>query len=473
LFGWRRADGKRRFRRAFLLAAKKSGKSPLMSALGLYLLLADGEKAPEIYICACDRDQAGIIYTESERMVRYSPVLQRKVEVIPSRKTILAGHGRLVANSSDSPKLDGLNASAILWDELHRQPDRMLWDVMEYAVAAREQPLSIGITTAGDDETGIWHEQLEYSLKVESGVIEDVTHLGIVYRAREEDDIDAVATWEKANPSLGVTFSLEDFRRDLNEAKTQPARLQNFKRLRLNIVCRAQARFLEMSDWDACGDPHLWQPPSDDRPCYMGLDLSTRDDLTALVVIAGDFASGFDTACRFWLPRENISRLEHQHGQPYRTWADEGLITLLPGNAIDYEFIEQSIVELSERIRLYKLFCDPYNAKKLSETLLNKHGLPVVYIRQGYLSLSDPTKTLLELIMGRKLRHCGHPVLRWHASNCIARQDAAGNIKLDKDLSKRKIDGMAALVNAIAAAINSDESDGPSVYETRGVLTLF
>ncbi len=163
LFAWRRADGKRRFRRAFLMTAKKQGKSPLMSSIALYLLLADGEQAPEIYLCACDRDQAGIIYTESERMLQYSPTLQKRCDVIPSRKTILAGHGKIVANSSDSPKLDGLNASAVIFDELHRQPDRMLWDVMQYAVAAREQPLTVSVTTAGEEQSGIWHEELTYA----------------------------------------------------------------------------------------------------------------------------------------------------------------------------------------------------------------------------------------------------------------------------------------------------------------------
>jgi phage terminase large subunit-like protein len=206
-------------------------------------------------------------------------------------------------------------------------------------------------------------------------------------------------------------------------------------------------------------------------PCYMGLDLSDRNDLTALVVIVGDLQTGFDVGCRFWLPKENIAKLERQHQQPYRMWAREGYIHLTDGNTIDYQVVKAGIVELASQFNLVKLLTDPYNAKKLAEELLNVEGLPVEYIRQGYLSLSDPTKTLHELIMARKIRHGGNPILRWHASNAVARRDAAGNIKLDKEKSRRKIDGMAALVNAVGAAI-LHPPEVPSVYEQRGILML-
>jgi phage terminase large subunit-like protein len=470
LFGWRRADGKRRFRRAYLEVAKKNGKSSLISAIALYLLLADKEAAPEVYLNAVDKDQAGIVFEESSRMLQASPALKRRAEVTVSRKVITAGHGRIVTNSSDAMKQDGLNASAAIFDELHRQKDRALWDVMEYAGAAREQSLTLSITTAGEEEEGVWFEQREYSEKVEAGVIEDSSHLGLIFRALETDDLDNPETWRKANPSLGQTISEDDFEREWEEAKAVPAKLANFKRLRLNIVCRAQGKFLELASWDACDgapDPR----PAD--PTYMGLDLSTRDDLSALIIITGDFGRGFDVQCRFWLPRENIYALEMRHSQPYRTWADQGFIVLTPGNVIDYDFIESEIVKLSQTMRLVKLMSDPYNAQALAERLLNKQGLPVEYLRQGYLSLSDPTKTLLELITGGKLRHGGNPIRRWHASNAIAEQDAAGNIKLSKGKSKRKIDGMAGLVNAVEGAIkNSGKEEEPSVYETRGLIWM-
>jgi phage terminase large subunit-like protein len=203
----------------------------------------------------------------------------------------------------------------------------------------------------------------------------------------------------------------------------------------------------------------------------MGLDLSDRNDLTSLVVITGNIQDGFDVGCRLWLPSDNIAKLERQHQQPYCTWANQGTIVLTPGNTIDYEFVKSQILKIADQRELVKLFTDPYNAKKLAEDLLNNDGLPVDYLRQGYLSLSDPTKTLHELILGRKLRHGGNPILRWHASNAVVRRDAAGNIKLDEEKSRHKIDGMAALVNAVGAML-AHPPEPPSVYEQRGMLWL-
>jgi phage terminase large subunit-like protein len=174
-------------------------------------------------------------------------------------------------------------------------------------------------------------------------VIPDVTHLGVIYRALPEDDLDNPATWRKANPSLGVTINEDDFQKDLAKAKNTPAELGNFLHLRLNIICRAEGKFIELSDWDKCNG---WADPSpDDRTC-MGLDLSDRNDLTALVVIMGNFQSGFNVGCRFWLPRENINKLERQHQVPYRTWADQGHIELTDGNTIDYGFVKAQILEI-------------------------------------------------------------------------------------------------------------------------------
>ncbi len=470
LFGWRAPNGLRRFRTVYLEVAKKNGKSTMISAIVLYLDLADNEGAPEVYLNAVDREQASIVFDETARMVERSPFFSARLEVTKSKKRIIdpIGHGKIQANSADAPSKDGVNASASIFDELHRFKNRALWDVFEYAGASREQPLKIVITTAGEEEEGPWFEQREYSEKVNEGVIPDITHLGVIYRALPADDLDDPATWRKANPSLGVTINEEEFKRDLAKASNNPAELGNFLRLRLNIVARSEGKFIELSDWDACDG---WNEPEADASCYLGLDLSDRNDLTALIGIRGDFERGFDVACRFWLPRENIAKLERQHQVPYRMWADQGYIELTDGNTIDYAFVQQQILEIAAQRNLIKLMTDPYNAKKLAEDLLNLHGLPVEYVRQGYLSLSDPTKTLHELIMARKIRHAGHPVLRWHASNAVARRDPAGNIKLDKEKSRKKIDGMAALVNAVAGAI-SHPPEPPSVYEQRGVLWL-
>lgn len=254
LFGWKRADGKRRYRRAYIEVAKKNGKSTLIAALTLLLLIADGENSPEIYLNACSRDQARIIFDEARRMVEASGTLRKRIAVKDHRARLICGanHGAVIANSADAPDKDGLNPHATIFDELHRQSNRRLWEMFEYASAAREQPLILSITTAGEDDEGVWHEQREYSESVNEGTIPDITHLGVVYRALDSDDVDDPATWRKANPSLGETISFEDFQRELTEAKTVPVKLANFKRLRLNIIGRDEGKYFDMNAWDDC-----------------------------------------------------------------------------------------------------------------------------------------------------------------------------------------------------------------------------
>jgi phage terminase large subunit-like protein len=470
LFGWMMPNGKRRFRRAYLEVAKKNGKSTLLSALSIFLLLCTLEGAPEVHLNACDKEQAGIIFDEAVRMVESSPELAKRLEVIKSDKRIIhpKGNGKIQANSADVNKQDGLNPSTIIFDELHRQKTRAMWDVFEYAAVARDEPLTISITTAGEEEAGVWFEQREYSEKVNAGVIPDISHLGVIYRALETDNLDDPATWAKANPSLGETIRLEDFKREHAEAKAVPTKWNNFRRLRLNIVSRAAAKFIDLAQWDQCQGPHV-HPRGESA--YGGLDLSETDDLSALAILIGD-PELFDVRMWFWLPENNIVELERKHQVPYRTWADQGLITLTPGNVIDYKFIRRQINEVAGDWALNKLLIDPYNAVKLSIELKEEDGLPVEQLRQGFLSLNGPTKELRRLVRGGRLRHAGHPILRWHASNAIAVEDDAGGLKLSKAKSKKKIDGMSALVNAVACATSGDPDESSSVYDTRGIITI-
>jgi phage terminase large subunit-like protein len=470
LFGWRSPGGLRRFRTAYLEVAKKNGKSTLVSALCVFLLLAEGEGAPEVYLNAVDRSQADLVFEEAARMVDKSPELASRLEVTRSKGRIIdpKGYGKIQKNSADAPSKDGVNASASIFDELHRFKSRDLWEVFEYAGASREQPLRIVITTAGEEEAGPWHEQREFSEKVNAGVIPDITHLGVVYRADKGDDIEDPATWRKANPSLGVTISEADFANDLRKAKETPAELANFLRLRLNVVTRGDTAFVTADKWDACKSPAILTKR---EPVYGGADLSQVDDLTALAIIAGNPHDGFDVEMRFWLPEQNIVELERRHQVPYRAWADMDLIELTPGNVIDYAFVRSEINAIAQEREILRLLFDPYNATKLGLELKEEDGLPVEYIRQGFLSLSAPTKELLRLILSGRIRHGGHPILKWHVSNAVAEQDAAGNLKISKRKSRKKIDGIAALINAIAAATGG-EVEGPSVYETRGMLSV-
>src|ERR1044072_5174859 len=276
MFGWFRADKTRRFRSVYVEIPKKNGKSTLISAITLYLAIADGEKAPEVYLNAVDREQANIVFEESCRMTEPPPALSKLLNMRRYHGTITdpRNYGKIQKNSADAPSKDGVNASATIFDEIHRFKPRELWDVMTSAGISREQPLRIVITTAGEEPDGVWYEQREFSEKVNAGVIQNTTHLGIVYRAKREadeggpDDLDDPDAWRKANPSMGVTMSIEDFAREFEDAKARGgAELANFLRLRLGIVVRAEGAFIGAEAWDRCaGVPD----PDPDDPCWMG-----------------------------------------------------------------------------------------------------------------------------------------------------------------------------------------------------------
>lgn len=471
LFGWRMPDGTRRFKRFYLEVAKKNGKSTLLSALLIAFVLLDGEKAPEVYVNAVDRKQAEIIFDEAARMIKASPDLASRFQVLDYKKRITHpdSNGVIVANSADVASKDGINASHIVFDELHRQKTRDLWDVMRYASASRRQPIFGSITTAGESADGVWYEQREYSDRVNDGREQDVRHLGVVYRAMPNDDIDDPATWRKANPSLGVTLREEDFSAELAEAKLVPALMANFKRLRLNVISAGDTAFVDLERWDLC-NAHVQFSSGD--PIYAGLDLSTVDDLSALVWGRGHVNEGLDVRAKFWLPEQGIARLEREHQENYRELAKDGVIKLTPGEVIDYDFIRAEIKRLSQDYELVKLFVDPANALDLVLRLRDEDGLPVEFLRQGFLSLSAPTKELLRLILSRRIRHDGNHILRSHIGNAVAEQDAAGNIKLSKRKSRRKIDGAAALVNMIAAASAGASANGVSIYDFERLMIL-
>lgn len=469
LFGWVGTDGLRRYRRAYLEIAKKNGKSMLLSAIVLFLLMGDGEPSPKIYLNAVDKEQAGIIFDESRKMVEASPELASRLKIVNSRteKRIEYhdNNGVVIANSSVAASKDGLNAHGVVFDELHRQPDRRLTDVFEFASVARLQPLRLDITTAGEDTSGPWHEQRERAERINSGEFgaHDIGYLGVVYRALPDDDIEDPKTWEKANPSLGEVLSYKEFAEALAVAKETPENLQRFLRFRLNVIARDEGKFIFAHDWDACG-------PEDNTPrrfgpeelrglaCFAGGDLGAKIDLTALVAVYGDLKSGLRVSARFYLPRENIAALERRDRVPYRAWAEAGWLTLTPGVTTDYGFLRQEVNRLKKESKLTTLALDPWNATQLCQELSEDDGVNVKEIRQGFYSLSEPTKELQALILSRKIRHEGDPLLTWCVLNAVAERDSAGNLKLSKKLSRKKIDGAAALVDAIAAAIDGKAS---------------
>ncbi|MDB6035810.1 MAG: Terminase [Verrucomicrobiales bacterium] len=474
LFGWKRIDGTRRFRTFYVEIPKKNGKSTLLAGIVLYVLIADGEPGAEVYICAYDRSQAGIIFDEARRMVEASPSLKRLLRAVETAKKILypKTNAILSALSADVPSKDGINASFTIFDELHRQRTPAMWEIMEFAGVARDQPIMGAITTAGTDLLSICYQQHEKSEKVAAGIDADTSHLGIIYAAAPDDDIESPATWRKANPSMGYTIKEHEFAAELKQALASTRKLPNFLRLRLNIWTQPDARFIARDKWAACGRAIIDPVFLDGATCYAGLDLASTTDLAALVLFFPDDKGGGDVLAHFWAPEDGAERRSNIDRVPYLQWAQEGLLTLTPGAVIDYAYIRSEIVALAARYDLRSLFADPWNARALLSQLRDEDGMNVCEIRQGFASLTGPTKELERLVLSGQLRHGSNALLTWCIDNAVVETDAAGNIKLSKGKSRERIDGGAALVNALAATIADAGLGGESIYETRGMVRL-
>jgi phage terminase large subunit-like protein len=468
LFGTLRDDGTRQYRTCYVEVPRKNGKSTWAAAMVLKLLCADGEAGAEVYGAAGDRDQAGIVFAAAAEMARATSGLGSALKIIDSTKRIVyqrtgSFYRAIPADASGS---HGFNASGIVLDEAHVQPNRELYDVLVTSVGARRQPLVFIITTAGYDRNSLCWELHEYARQVAAGIIDDPTFLPVLFGADEADDWQDEAVWQKANPSLGQTVPLDFLRTEAARAKEVPAYENTFRRLYLNQWTQQETRYLPMAAWDACAAP-IGETVG--RACWLGLDLSSTTDLTALAALYPD-GLGYDIAMHFWLPEHGIVERERRDRVPYREWARAGWLTLTEGNVIDYAAIKAAVYQIVERSRVRALAYDPWNSSQLLVEL-GGEGVPVEAVRQGFASLSAPTKELLALVLAGRVRHGGNPVLRWMADNVMVSTDPAGNLKPDKGKSTQRIDGIVAVVTALSRAMLA-EGDGMSVYESRELLVL-
>lgn len=470
IFGWKREDGTRRYRTVYIEVPRKNGKSSLIAGIALYLLYADGEPGAEIYSAAADRDQAAIVFGAAKQMVEASPPLMKLSNIYKRSIVVPSTRSFYRVLSADAPTKHGLNAHGVIFDELHAQPNRDLWDVLTTATGARRQPLVVAITTAGYDRQSICWEQHEYARQVRDGIIEDDTFYPVIYAADEDDDWLDPAVWEKANPSLGHTIKRDYLEGEARRARLVPAYQNTFRRLHLNQWTQQESRWLPMTDWDECPtfDPALLEGGL----CYGGLDLASNSDLAAFVLC---FPSEPGEPERyawlpfFWIPEENMIERARKDRVPYDAWVRQGLITATPGNVIDYQRIVADIEALGERYNIREIAFDRWGAFQVSQQLEGA-GFTMVGFGQGFVSMSPPTKELLRLVLDHKLVHFGHPVMRWMADNLVVSQDAAGNVKPNKAKSREKIDGIVAGVMALDRAMR--HTDTTSVYESRGIREL-
>ena len=456
-----RRDGLRQYRTCLLMLPRKNGKSQLAAALAIYFLLFDGEIGAEVYSAAADKDQAALVFNAAAQMIRNDPELLAECEIIDSQKRIVHRKSGSFyrAISAEAYSKHGFNASVVIYDELHAAPNRELWDVLSTSQGARSQPLMIAITTAGFDRHSILWELYAHAKKVLENPALDPTFLPILFEAPADADWTSEKVWKAANPALGDFRSLEEMRIACQRAKSIPAQENTFRRLYLNQWTEQSERWIDMAAWDAsAGVVDLEELRG--RLCYAGLDLSSRTDLTALVLVFPDEDGGATVLPWFFVPAENVAQRERADRVPYAQWIRDERIIPTPGNVVDQGFIREKINELGALFSIQELAFDPWNATKIATELMGD-GFQVVEIRQGFRSLSEPTKHLGALVTSKRLRHGGHPVLRWMASNMAVRQDPNGNMAPDKSKATERIDGIVALIMGLGRAIVTQQTPTP------------
>jgi len=452
LFGWKRPDGNRRFRIAYVEIGRKNGKSTLAAGVGLYLFAADAEPGAEVFTAATKRDQARIVHGEAVSMVRMSPGLQRFIQIFKDNLSLMRMNSKYEPLGADADTMDGLNVHGAIVDELHAHKNRNLWDVLETATGARRQPLLFAITTAGFDRESVCWQQHTYGENVLDGIVEDDSYFPYIASLDPEDSWTDSAVWIKANPNLGISVKVESLEEQCNKAESLPAAQNAFRRLRLNQWTEQADRWIDMATWDQGAHP-IHQSELAGRRCFGGLDISTTTDLSAFVLAfpPTDKVGLWKVLCRFWIPRDNIAKRVQRDRVPYDVWVREGLIEVTEGNVIDYSVLKARILEDAERYDLKEIAADRWNSSQLI-TELTDEGIEVFPFGQGFASMSGPTKELEKMIIGGQIAHGGNPVLRWMVSNVAVKQDPAGNLKPDKSKSTDRIDGVVALVMAIGRA---------------------
>jgi phage terminase large subunit-like protein len=453
IFGFKNHDGNRRFRTAYIEVARKNSKSTFCSGIGLYMTAFDSEGGAEVYSAATTRDQARIVFGDARTMINKSAQLKKVFGVHKLNIHHLKSASKFEPLSSDADTLDGLNVSCGILDEVHAHKTREVWDVIETATGAREQPLLLAITTAGTNKLGIGYEQREYVTKILGGIAIDDTYFGIIFTLDEGDDPFDEANWPKANPNLGRSKKLNDMQRLSRKAREMPAALNNFLTKHLNIWVNAAVAWLDMLKWDKlkarAEDEALTK-----MPCYIGLDLANKLDVAALVAAFVD-GDKIHFLCKFYLPENQIYNKSRNIGNMYDTWAKQGYLTLTDGDVIDHDYIADDLREMLTKYDVQAVGFDPWGSTQLA-IKLEAEGAPMAEIPQTVKNLSEAMKEVEAKVVSGKLCKDKNPVMDWMASNIVVKLDKNENYFPNKEHQDNKIDGMVALfmaVNRIIAGV--------------------
>lgn len=467
MFGWvHKSTGLRRFRKARLYLSRKNGKSTLASPVGLYMLAADNEPGAEVYSGATSEKQAWEVFGPAKEMAKRTPALVAKFGITVNAKSLI----RLGDMSKFEPVIgkpgDGSSPHCSITDEYHEHQTDDQLATMETGMGARDQPMSLVISTAGDNLAGPCREDWLDLQKVLERVVEDDRMFGLIYCADEADDWTSDVALRKANPNYDVSVSGEFLQAQLREAINNPRKQGHFKTKHLNMWVQARDAFINMQRWHECKGA-LTLADMRGKPCWMGLDLASKVDIAALELLFEVESGRYARFGKYYLPEETVNQPENQH---YRKWRDTGLLTVTDGNIIDFGVIRDDIVQLSSDYGVTAVGYDPHQATMLV-TQLHDEGVPVIEFRPTVLNFSEPMKQVDALIRDRKLAHDGDEVMTWCMSNVVAKIDAKDNVYPRKERDQNKIDPFVALCMAMGLAMKGQQQPA-NPYETRGIRTL-
>ncbi len=483
IFGWLHRDtGTRRFRTAYLEVPRKNAKSTLAAIVGLYMLAIDGEPGAGVYSAATTRDQARIVFDDMQAMARRTPELVQRYGLEVERHQILQPSTASVAKpiTREQSANEGLNVHLGGCDELHAHKSADVYEVLDQARGARRNSLLSSTTTAGADLGSICYEVRSMMVGILQGVLtspELDRVFGLIYTIDESDDPHDPRSWRKANPNLGVSVYEDEFANAHAQASAAPARWNEFLTKRLNVWVRAGSPWFDSEAWRLkCRDDGLERrasrrralilaertPRCDDIPaffngrrCYIGIDLATRRDIAAMVIVfpnipLPDGRTGYAVFGRYYLP---ASAIEDARTAAYSGWVRSGWITVTEGETTDFAFIRRDLLEWAGRFEVAEVPFDPREARQFATEMLNEHGVPMVEFRQGYSTFNEPMKEADSLIVQGLVRHNGDPVLTWAMGNVTGKVGAYEDVMPAKEAPQSKIDPAVAFLEGLARAM--------------------
>lgn len=473
LFGWKDIEtGYRRYRECLIMVARKNGKTPLCAAIGACVFAMDDEPGMQVYSAAAEAEQASITWRTGKNMMLNNPELAEGI--IAYQRSIIRADDPMASwkyISADAKSKHGYNVHLAEVDELHVCDAEMV-ETLQSAMGARRQPLMIYLTTSDYQRDSICNRTHDYASKVRDGIIPDARFLPCIWEAKREDDWKDPKVWEKANPNLGVSKSLESMERECQKAQNEPTYENVFKRLHLNIRTEQNERAIQMDKWALCAKP-INEAALTGKLCWGGLDIASTSDFTAFMLRFPFDDGHYEMILKLWVPKLGAIEREKKDRVPYTMWANKGLITLTEGNETDYDHVTEDIVELAKKYRIQNIGIDyNYQGLGIKQAVEKQCRIEFTSYSQTFRSMTMPTKQYLSLINSGNLWHGGHEVLTWMASNLMLAHGKEGEVRPTKDKSGDKIDGIVADIMAMGLAVGRDKNAGQSVYDRRGLTTL-